>query len=395
MYDGFLSRSSFRLERRSRSVYSAINRPTASAHRIETAARRSPWKDLLDLNVDFRVETVFLGTNVTKTSKIWIIVPSQPGGVMDFAEIFASRLAEQVPHAVETLVLTEQNQGDFSSDSGNRLYFIQVSGYGYQERGVPLFLVEWARREKVKGARIACFFHELYAFGPPWRSSFWLSPVQRWIAKALAELSDFWLTNTSASAEWLERCTDSKPHVSLPVFSTIGELKALPERRCKKKIIIFGSSGLRAKTYENLSERDWETMRGYEVHDIGRSLDDDSLIKSIDNRRVKRHGILTRDEISELLSRTSLGLLTYPSRDLAKSSVFAAYCSHGVLPIVLTGERSDRDGLVQNEHYVTDMSILNGNDVTLRERSIAAWSWYCQHQTSVHISAFLKLLHES
>ena len=38
-------------------------------------------------------------------------------------------------------------------------------------------------------------FHEFHAMGPPWRSSFWLSPLQRRLATSLTRLSDGLVTS--------------------------------------------------------------------------------------------------------------------------------------------------------------------------------------------------------
>src|SRR6266508_864159 len=68
---------------------------------------------------------------------------------------------------------------------------LQYAGYGYQKRGCPVWLVkaldEWKRQDSMR--RVLVMFHELYASGPPWRSSFWTSRVQRALVKSLALLS--------------------------------------------------------------------------------------------------------------------------------------------------------------------------------------------------------------
>src|SRR5262245_419322 len=62
---------------------------------------------------------------------------------------------------------------------------LHFSGYGYQKRGIPLWLVQglrnWSRR--ASGISLVTIFHELYATGRPWQSSFWLSPMQISIAR--------------------------------------------------------------------------------------------------------------------------------------------------------------------------------------------------------------------
>ena len=104
---------------------------------------------------------------------------------------------------------------------------LHFSGYGYQKRGVPLWLVErlrfWARRART--CRLLPFFHELYASGRPWQSSFWLSPLQKHIARSILNLSSLAITPTDLYRKRLSRFRkDSAIKITtMPVFSNVGE----------------------------------------------------------------------------------------------------------------------------------------------------------------------------
>jgi hypothetical protein len=52
---------------------------------------------------------------------------------------------------------------------------LHFSGYGYARRGLCRWLVDGLTRWKAAGAqrRVVTMFHEVYASGPIWRSSFW------------------------------------------------------------------------------------------------------------------------------------------------------------------------------------------------------------------------------
>ena len=166
------------------------------------------------------------------------------GGVYDFS----CKLQDKIGHDSLCLVhLTRENAAHWAINAGDTV-ILQMSGYGFAERGAPLWLLHEleTRRKHIK--TFGVFFHELYAFGPPWSSSFWLSPVQRHIARGLAEISDFWMTSRAGSSQWLARFAGDKPHAVMPVFSTIGEPDALPHARLPK-VIVFGSAGLRQTTY--------------------------------------------------------------------------------------------------------------------------------------------------
>src|SRR5688572_26176134 len=55
---------------------------------------------------------------------------------------------------------------------------LHYEGYGYANRGCPVWLVKALEQWRMANNRrkLVTMFHELYATGPPWTSSFWLSP---------------------------------------------------------------------------------------------------------------------------------------------------------------------------------------------------------------------------
>src|SRR5262249_55336746 len=67
-----------------------------------------------------------------------------------------------------------------SAETNARAVVLHFSGYGYQKRGVPAWLVQglqiWSRR--AGRVPLLTIFHELYATGRPWQSAFWVSPLQ-------------------------------------------------------------------------------------------------------------------------------------------------------------------------------------------------------------------------
>ena len=83
---------------------------------------------------------------------------------------------------------------------------LHYAGYGYQARGCPTRLVaglrDWKRRG---GGRLVTVFHEVYASGPPWRSSFWLFPFQRRLAAERARRSDGIVTSLEIYRSLLHR----------------------------------------------------------------------------------------------------------------------------------------------------------------------------------------------
>lgn len=314
-----------------------------------------------------------------------IVPPLRQGGVYDFA----CRLLEAIGEDEAMLVhLSEENVNGWEIGPDDSL-FLQLSGYGFAKRGAPLWLLHalQARRKQIK--TLGIFFHEIYAFGPPWSSSFWLSPVQRHVSRRIAGLADFWMTSREGSAVWLRKYAEDKPHEVLPVFSTIGEPDSLPEARMPR-IVIFGSAGLREAAYVAAGNNlfNWAKRASLEVHDFGSPIADAQLAETLRVNGVILHGRLDDQEVRRLMREAEYGLLAYPIEYVAKSSVFAAYCAHGICSVLISDNYIQVDGLVAGSHYLPDIPDLSPGPA-VRHVGKVAREWYMQHSLQHHV-AFLK-----
>ena len=132
-----------------------------------------------------------------------------------------SKLATRSADRLEA-VLDEAGR---TSDSSSVL--LQMSGYGYALRGCPFWLLQGLKRWKTKhpNSRLVTMFHELYAFGPPWSSAFWLNPSQRMVVGGIARVSDIAVTNIQRYRDRLEGLDPSKRGSieTLVVPSNVGE----------------------------------------------------------------------------------------------------------------------------------------------------------------------------
>ncbi|CAG0958838.1 hypothetical protein GEOBC_00612 [Geobacteraceae bacterium] len=320
-----------------------------------------------------------------------IVPPRQDGGVFDFACQLRDALGLDVTALVHLAKATAAGWEVGPTD----VVVLQLSGYGFSKRGAPLWLLHELEERRKHIKTLGVFFHELYAFGPPWSSSFWLSPVQRHIARRLAELSDFWMTNREGSAGWLRRYAGGKPHAVLPVFSTIGEPDTFAQVRLPR-IIVFGSPGLRRATYQAAGDRlfTWARQASLELHDIGAPIQDVRLNAAFQANRVVQHGRLADHEIRILMGNALFGLVAYPVEYVAKSSVFAAYCAHGLCPILFSEKYYVTDGLILGEHYLRDIPGASGlaDYHSIRK---AAWLWYQAHNLSRHQTTIKDLIMQS
>jgi hypothetical protein len=270
-------------------------------------------------------------------------------------------------------------------------------GYGYQKRGCPLWLVRGLQRWRARNGNrtLIIMFHELYASGAPWRSSFWTSPIQRRLVTSLARTADYCLTNLNESMRELIRlagCAEQKVSV-LPVFSNVGEPKSFPGLDTRKpRMVVFGSAVSRHQAYNqhrvNL-EAACRQLGIEEIVDIGVPLD---RIPELTVPCVPR-GILPAQALSYELLNARAGFFTYPVRCLGKSTIFAAYAAHGLAPVTYAENMAaNKDALRCGEHFLpvssTDRCDLN----QIETISQNAHDWYRGHSITEQVVRYGKII---
>lgn len=269
-------------------------------------------------------------------------------------------------------------------------------GYGYAKRGCPFWLVDGLQRWRATGVNrfLVTMFHELYAFGPPWTSSFWLSLWQRHLAARLTQLSDRCLTNKQGYAQILCKLSRGKHTqiLSLPVFSNIGEPERVPllmERR--RRLVVFGHRNSRLQVYQQCLtalEQTCQALGIEEICDIG--VPTGLALSQINGIPVVEMGVTKAAEMSELLQNSVAGFLSFPPPEyLAKSTIFAAYCAHRLIPVLTASGAVPIDGLQASKHYwvandqITQLSLEVGQAIADN-----AYTWYQTHCLSVQAKIF-------
>jgi hypothetical protein len=131
---------------------------------------------------------------------------------------------------------------------------VHYSGYGYAPRGGPLWLAEGLEQWKNlrKCLRLIVMFHETWASGLPWQSSFWVSWIQRYCVARIARLADAVVTNTSFYRSRLQPFVRHDTEIQTqPIFSNVGEPEHVPPFEERDPIcVLFGRGGTRRRTYE-------------------------------------------------------------------------------------------------------------------------------------------------
>ncbi len=301
-----------------------------------------------------------------------------------------THLPEQSPSVLLQLLQSHHSQAT--------QIFLHYVGYGYAKWGCPAWLLNALETWRSQpNHQLMTMFHELYALRgqKPWKHNFWNSPRQQSIAKQIAQISDHAVTSRQQYAEILDRFRGQpdRPTPFLPVFSTVGEPSSLPSWDDREPIlVIFGQSLNKQRAYtENLDQLQTicQKFQIKEIVDVGPATG--LNVKQIGATPLREAGKLSTEAIHELFSRSRLGFFNYNPEYLAKSTIFAAYCAYGLLPISATVSKQIYDGIIPGQHY---WSLGESEQSLQSPQSIAdqAHQWYRSHSLSAQADCFAKLL---
>jgi hypothetical protein len=155
---------------------------------------------------------------------------------------------------------------------------------------------------------------------------------------------------------------------------------------------VFGDVPLRAKLL-NYDARAVVhvlcTLGIKDLVDIGRhfTFDEGSFARA--GIAVKRLGYLDAAEIGRELLRCRVGLIHYPLSFVAKSSTFAAYAAHGVVPVVRADDFQSADGVEIGRNTIA--FPIRGHsaqvDVPLSLMSTDIHRWYQRGRSTNHAYA--------
>jgi hypothetical protein len=243
---------------------------------------------------------------------------------------FLEPLGDDEPPDVVERVASRVENGD--------AVLLHYVGYAYHPRGVPSRLVaaiEAARRRWV-GVRFGVMFHEVAAFGPPWRSSFWTRPAQLRLARRLLAASDGAATSLERYRDLLvgRRGAGGSEVGVLPIPSTVGEPVALPEWPSRpRRLVVFGSAGVRRRAWERERRALEAAVRAAgveEVVDVGAAAGAPAACGGVPVRVL---GVVEAARVSDELAAARFGFLAYPPDYLDKSTIYGAYLAHGLVPV--------------------------------------------------------------
>ena len=285
---------------------------------------------------------------------------------------------------------------DAAEESGGGLpgaVLLHYVGYGYAHRGCPFWLVDAVTRwrQARAGRRLIVLFHELYATGSPWSSVFWTSPFQKRLAARLGRAADGRRMTTRVAAGQLRTLlggVDSGGAIeTLPVFSTLGEPVApTPLSARRRQLVVFGSRSWRADVYTRCLADLTDACRALEIDrvvDVGRPLD--AVPGGGLPMPVEVAGPLPAAEASDLFAGSLAGYFSYPVLSMEKSTILAAYCAHGMVPVTFPDNvHPGSDGFTAGEHYLAGTPPHPPDEDTLERVAAAALAWYAGHRLAIH-----------
>jgi hypothetical protein len=305
----------------------------------------------------------------TPNSRVLQIVPHLPGtldGVGDSALNLAKTLLTE--HNITTRFAVAQETSVAAKDGFEVIagldeasvdslaresdhVILHYVNYGYQARGVPFHLRRFARqlRGKLRGRWLTAF-HELYAFGPPWGSAFWLRPLQVKIARDLIDISDACFVSNPTIENEIHVYDPAKKIYLAPVSSNFGEPEIADfSAASPKSWAICGGTALVARSlisFRRMREAIPAAFAPAQLHVIG-GRDEAATRRLIANIAQSNPGLscnyhpeVSAECASELLGQCSFAWLDYFGKGrmwpgmILKSSAFAASCAHGLVPVL-------------------------------------------------------------
>jgi hypothetical protein len=323
--------------------------------------------------------------------------------LFDCETIFAARDCVRATTADEFEVRPFANEGTGQLSGAEFDHVIlHYVNYGYQARGIPFALVPIVRdlRHNCRGGFLT-IFHELYASGSPWKSAFWLQPLQKRIARKIAQLSGVCLVSSEAMLRQLRKLAANAETIVHPVLSNFGEPELSPEQfvqRDSHRWTICGGTALigkSLKSFRKIINRIPEEIAPRQLSVFGGN--DNSIVRSLLGDlgiQADYRPSINSADASSILSASSFLWLDYfdrpdvPLEFVLKSTAFAAACAHGVVPIFphRSSEVSIGADRLPGPFFIeADSSELPAMDDRARiaERF---YDWYQRHASSDHLA---------
>jgi hypothetical protein len=295
------------------------------------------------------------------------LLPRAPGtfdGVGDYALALAHGLRDR--HGIDSVFVAHDTPSSPAIDSfpifplqefsrarvarktcdGVILHYVN---YGFQKRGAPLTLLSLLKSLRREcGGALLVIFHELFASGPPWRSEFWLRPLQKKIARDIARLADARVVSCDSMERQLEKLCPGVKTIIQPVTSTWGEPDlddAQLRHRDAHCWIICGGTMLLERSLQSflkVANRIPAELAPHRLLVIGGSPNPHvrALLNAPAKFSAEYFPAIAPEAAASMWRAASFAWIDYfhradvPADVLLKSSTFLAFCAHGIVAVV-------------------------------------------------------------
>ena len=339
------------------------------------------------------------------------LLPRAPGtfdGVGDYALALARGLRER--HGINSVFVARETETKTEIDSF-RIFALQdlprarvanercdglilhYVNYGFQKRGVPVTLASLLKSlQRESDAALVVIFHELFASGPPWRSEFWLQPLQKKIARDLARLADARVISCESMRDQLEKLSPGSNAIVQPVTSTWGEPVLDETQLCERDPhcwVICGGTALVERSLRSFLKMSAPAeCAPQKLFVIGGAQNSHvrALLNAPANFAAEYFPAISPKDAAPMFNAAAFAWLDYldssnvPADVLLKSSTFNALCAHGIITAMpfVTGEISINGDQLPTPFAVSKMPAASERTDT----AVGIYQWYHRHASS-------------
>lgn len=264
---------------------------------------------------------------------------------------------------------------------------LEFTPLAYSRLGLSWPLLLQVVRWRLNGCRVIAYFHELpFSNGRQWKRKL-AATLQRGYCVLLAAASSSSVQNQETGSRWLKLLCGAHRLSFLPTCSNVGESTDPPPPKSRAlQVVVFGSPGKRRHAHALVaSQGGYRHLFGANVNviDIGEPMQlPQELIAE-----VSALGPLPVAKIQNHLLSSRFGFFYSEPDQFSKSGVFAAYCAHGVVPIIAHGTAD------QPAHYLTPADITSGSQRFVNPDAVwqSCRAWHQQFSASACASHIYKL----
>lgn len=317
-----------------------------------------------------------------------IIVPRSKAlhcGLEDHARVIKAEF-EQIGVGVEIL----QWQAPLAVPTNSPI-LLEFTPLAYGRFGLSWPLLLHVALLRWKNCRVIIYFHELpFPNGAGVRRRLAVALQHAYCALLVAACNHA-VVNQPKGLRWL-KIFQAGDHLSfLPTCSNVGESHQAPAPAHRPlQVVVFGSPGKRRHAHAIVaSHGGYRRLFGADVVviDIGETMQLQNEILS----EVSVLGPLPSDVIKRHLLASRFGFFYSQPDQFSKSGVFAAYCAHGVVPILAHGS------LGQPAFFLTPEDLSTRSHRFLNPNSVwrSCRLWYRQFSSRACANRIYELAYES